>query len=110
MSDSQQETLTLNTQANPIITDELNKFFFYGLVGYQIRDDISAYVSYNELKDNANLFYRDKVHLFTTGALYKPIDSIVFKVQYIHAYLQNDGPIIIKYTGKFFMGGISVLF
>ena len=110
LSESQRDVLVVNTRNNPLLTSDLDKFFFYGMAGYRISDQLSVYGAYNFLRDQSFIFWSDGFYAYMGGLVYKPVDAIVFKAQYIYANLTNDGPIILNYTGNFLFGGLSVLF
>ena len=110
LSDSQHELLVMNTRTDPLLTSDLDKFFVYGMAGYRLNDQISIYGAYNFLRDRSFIFWSDGFNACMGGLVYKPVDAIVFKAQYIYANLTNDGPIILEYKGNFLFGGLSVLF
>lgn len=94
----------------PVLTEDLNKFFAYGLLGYRFGESTTVYASFTHLEDRSNLLMGGGAEYFDFGVAYKPIDALSLKAQLIRANLKKEGGLTVHYDGLFLMIGVSLLF
>ena len=102
----QQSFLTLISQNTELIGDNLNKFFYYALLGYNITDKWFVYAYRDYMEDQVIEALRGGFNAVIVGGGYRPVDPVVIKLQGGHAKTNTKD----IYKGTFLIAGVSVLF
>ncbi|MEM1092961.1 MAG: hypothetical protein AAGJ10_00040 [Bacteroidota bacterium] len=110
LSDAQQQQLDRiqAEQTIPQVSVSLDKRFYYVTLGYYLTDTVFAYGIVSQLFDAENIRTDDGILFLSGGMTYRPIDPVVFKVQYVHGQLKANP--ILDYTGSYVFAAVSVLF
>lgn len=103
----QQATLTLISLTTELLSNNLDKLFYYALVGYHVTDQWFVYAYHDYLEDNVLASFQGGYSVYSVGGGYKPIDPIVVKLQYIRARTNSD---LLNYRGNHLFAAVSVLF
>ncbi len=107
---TQEQTLALASSQNPVLNDDLNKLFYYVLLGYRYGDHITFYVSHDHMEDKSTMFTINGVESYSAGMAYRPKDPVVFKAQYIN-YFSNPGDFLsFDFSGKSIFLAVSLFF
>lgn len=72
------------------ITSNLDKNFFYGTLGYNFSEKVSAYVTGSHLKDAENSLFTAGLTGLGFGAVYKPLETVVVKAGWSRYYSANN--------------------
>jgi hypothetical protein len=108
LDDAQSSRLVLlHNFVNPLISTSLDKVFYYGVLTYNITDDLYVYGKYDYLKDKADLSCNG-MKGYSVGGGYKPTDDVLLKVQYQN--MSFDNPLAVNFRMNLFLIGASVLF
>ncbi|MGE5498047.1 MAG: hypothetical protein ACM3Q2_08260 [Syntrophothermus sp.] len=87
-------SVKLNSKNSP---DNIDKFFYYGTLGYNISDKVFAYGSYSYVRDYEDDILGPGMPGYIFGAGYKPIESLVLKASYsnfsTNATITNTNPL-----------------
>lgn len=105
-TDLQQTFLNLLAQNTRLLGDNLNKFFYYALLGYNITDKWFVYAYRDYMEDQVIAALRGGFDALAVGGGYKPVDPVVIKAQGIYAETNKKD----LYKGNFLLLGVSVLF
>lgn len=63
-------------------TENMDKLFYYALLGYNINEQVFAYGAYNYLEDATDLVLKGGFNSYLVGTGYRPIESVVLKGEY----------------------------
>jgi len=103
------------TPAGPIFAtfaspygNSFDKSFYYGTLGYEFTDKLYAYVGMSKMHDDFNKVF-DATKIYTIGGGFKPVESVVFKLQYYNMDL-GEVPMMGKYTHNLYYCAVSVMF
>ncbi len=98
-----------NTLAmNPFFPKDFDKTYSHVNLLYNIFDNLAAYVGYDYLKGQDNLFISNGLKVYSYGAYYRASDAVLLKAQYVH---QNfDMGFFGKGTRNDYLVGASVSF
>jgi len=110
LSEEEQATLSFISDQSLFLNDNLNKLYYYFLLGYRVNDQITLYSSFDHLEDRAQVLVEEGVDIFSVGAAYWPIYGAVLKIQYIDYWSRESPSLPIPFGGKAFFAGISVFF
>lgn len=88
--------------------NSLDKMFMYANLGYDITDEIYAYVGWSNTKDNYDKVFENMV-VKTLGAGYRPTESVVLKAQFAQLDL-GVIPFEGEYIHNVYMVAASVSF
>jgi hypothetical protein len=80
LSQDNKDSLALN----PWNPKSFDKTYYHANLLYNISDYLSAYVGYDYLEGEDNMFINGGLNIYTVGASYRIIDSILLKAQYSH--------------------------
>ena len=105
-SDLQQSLLNVISQNTPLIGNNLNKFFHFVMLGYNISDKWLVYATRDYLDDQVIRVLRGGYNAMGAGVGYKPIDPVVIKLQGIYPKTINKD----LYNGIWLLAGVSILF
>lgn len=92
----------------------LNKYFIYSIIKYDINDLTYLYGGYSFTRDFSHDFIRPHspeatgFNMLTFGAGWTPISNTVVKIQVLTGHL-GDTP-VMEYTTNFFTVGVSTIF
>lgn len=106
-TETQQATLNFISLTTELLSNDLDKLFYYALVGYNITDQWFVYAYHDYLEDRVLASFQGGYSVYSVGGGYKPIDPIVVKLQYIRARTNND---LLNYRGNHLFAAVSVLF
>lgn len=110
LTTTQEQTLALVSMQNPVLNPDLDKLFYYILVGYRHRDYLTFYVSHDHMEDKSSVFTINGVESYSAGVAYRPKDPVVFKAQYIN-YFSNPGDFLsFDFSGKSIFLAVSMFF
>jgi hypothetical protein len=79
-------------------TKDINKIFWYGTVGFNFTDQLYVYGMASFLKDNQSDNLKDGMRGYNYGGGYKPIESIVVKVEYATYSAHSTFPLAMAPT------------
>lgn len=105
-TDLQQGSLSLIAQNTPLIGNDLDKFFYYALLGYNITDKWFVYAYRDYMDDQVIRVLRGGFDVLAGGGGYKPVDPVVIKIQGTYTETNKKD----HYKGTFLLIGVSVLF
>lgn len=108
LSDKDKKTLKFISGFNPLITDKLDKQFYYATLTYNINDDWYIYGKYDFLKDYSMASLSNGMKGYSVGGGFKPVDDVVIKAQY-QAMRGENGKIFKLNLDDFYVGA-SVFF
>lgn len=77
-------------------SQEMNKQFYYGTIGYNFSDELFAYGSYSYMKDESDRVLNAGMKGIIIGAGYKPADAVVLKIGYSNYHAENSFPVVIN--------------
>lgn len=87
----------ISVQLDPKNTsNDMNKQFYYGTLGYNFSDFLFAYGSYSFLKDNDSDILKTGMKGVIVGVGYRPTYSVVLKAAYSNYYGNSSFPMIIN--------------
>lgn len=109
-NNDQQNVLAEISRANPLLTDDLNKFFVHFLLGYRPNEAINIYTAFNHMEDNSNIFWKRGFNAWISGIAYKPTDPVSVKLQVVKATLIRNQGVTLKFDGFMLLAGVSILF
>jgi hypothetical protein len=71
-------------------TQDMDKYFYYGTLGYNLTENLFFYGTYSHMKDNADVKFQNGATGYYFGAGFKPIESVVVKAAYSNYYADNN--------------------
>lgn len=110
LSVTQEATLSFLSSQSLFLGSNLDKFYYYLLLGYRIGEQVTVYTSYDHLEDHALGLAEEGVNIFSVGAAYWPIYSAVLKIQFIDYRLKETSFASFQFSGQSLYAGISVFF
>lgn len=108
LNDSKKAILSLLSASDPQMGSGLDKLFYYGNLTYNINDEFYLFVMYDYLKDEMSGRLNEGLDSYSTGAGYKPNDSLTIKTQFKRFDYKNKR--YVDYSTNMYMVGISVFF
>ncbi len=108
MTPEQTATLGFIAGMNPALGTNLNKYFYYGLLSYDISEQLFGYAGYNYLRDKSFASLDYGLQGYTVGGGFRVHSRAVVKGQYIHFRIKNNP--FIRFREDHFMVAISVFF
>jgi hypothetical protein len=107
-SDYQKAGLGSIARVNPLVSDNMDKLFYYGLVNYDFSEKTFGYVRYSYLNDKFSSYINNGVKELSAGGGYRPINSVVLKAQYFRLLLAGNR--FVSLNDDHFLIAVSVLF
>ncbi len=108
MTPEQSATLAAVAGMAPQLGTNLDKYFYYGLLSYDISDELFGYTGYNYLRDRSIAALDFGLEGYTVGGGFRVHSRVVVKGQYIH-FRVRDNP-FLKFREDHFMAAVSVFF
>ncbi len=108
LSDRQHALLDAAAAQNPFAGTSLDQHFFHVLLGYHPTEAWMVYVSYDYLDDLSLAVGQPGLILMSAGTVYRPLNSIALKTQYVQGFLKDRS--LIDYYGRHLVGAVSVMF
>ncbi len=90
----------------PLYTNKIEKSFYYGNLGYDVSDNVTAYAGYSYMEESLNTYFADGLSTMTFGGVYKPIEQIALKAQYQTFKLKNIDRLKVDYQYVFLSASI----
>ena len=84
LADSDKELIREFISINPLLSEELDKLFAYGSLGINIGERFFAYGMYSYMEDRSNIITDEGFGMYSVGGGFRPNDSLVFKLQFVH--------------------------
>ena len=85
------KSLSENVTETANIGTELDKLFYYFMLGYNVTDKMLVYGMYNSLQDKFDVTTGTKLELYVLGMNWTPIPSVTIKGQYSHEKIADAG-------------------
>lgn len=104
----QQARLDIIGRMNPTIGTSLDRLFYYGNLMYDFTDKFFAYGGYQRVNNNVGATNRTEITGWTAGGGFRPIESVVVKVQYFGLKLTN--PLLYEFIMNRYQAAVSVYF
>ena len=73
-------------------TQNMDKQFYYGTLGYNFTDKLFGFGSYSYLKDNNNSIFKAGLKSVVFGIGYKPVEAVVVKANYSNYFGNSSFP------------------
>ncbi len=110
MTPEQTTTLAVVASMNPAfgLGTNLDKYFYYGLLSYDINEQFFGYAGYNYLRDRSLASLDYGLQGYTLGGGFRAHSRVVVKGQYMHFRLRNN-PFLV-FREDHFIVAISVFF
>lgn len=86
----------IKVMLDPKNTDQdIDKSFYYGLLGYNFSDEIFGFGTYSNVTDKQVEYLSTGMSTISGGFGYRPIPTVVIKLEYTKTYVADDAKISI---------------
>ncbi len=99
------EELANYVNQTSLVGKELDKLFYYAMLGYNVTDDLQVYGMYCYLQDKFDVRLEDKLDFYSIGATWAPLPTVSIKGQYSHQNIK-----VRNYNLNALLLGFSVYF
>lgn len=86
----------INVMLDPKNTeDDIDKHFYYGLLGYNFSEEIYGFATYSSIEDKQVEFLSTGMDSWAAGIGYKPTPMVVLKLEYANYYVSDNASVNI---------------
>ena len=105
--EAQWDVLSEQSPMAPFLGKDLDQYFYYGMLGYEITDNLNVHTLYNVIQSSRVVGFDEGNAGWSGGIAYRPVFPVLLKANYTRAWSMADGG---GFTSNLFMLAASVSF